>query len=275
MIRIFQPQANQEASLSGTERALKYTQTSFGALKTIQLGQKSVRVANEVLKCTSTGSVGALTQIDSALGAAVTALSIPQVPNSISGAIRSVSSLNKPSPIPGAHRQKVLAAAHDLSEAAEMVSHAAGLVVSAIPGGKVVTNALRTTASVAGLTTDAIDIPMHGERYLKNQQIKRDLINEPRLAPADKKRMVENLKHSSNLYLIKLAKAVLSVFTGAIGLAVLMLGFPLVPSIVLAVAGLAAVTLSIVSHFYEKSRPDTIVDPFKTQFTDLTAAVAV
>ncbi|HSX25779.1 MAG TPA: hypothetical protein VLE89_02075 [Chlamydiales bacterium] len=243
---------NPDAKLSAFQHVSKFTTTSIGALRTIQATRNICRGVNATRELAGRAPSKQLTQIDSALGIGISALSIPRIPSVTQDAIKSVADLGKKSSVPGAFRRKIIKATHDMADMLAIDSYAVALATS-IP-------VLRTVGSTFDLVADAADIEIHGENILRSKKLEKAIAKETNMEPDEKKRALKTNQETKNFDIMKFAKGVLATLAGVLGLVVFAMGAPLLPAIIFAIMALATVTLAISSQLYKQSRPNLLID---------------
>lgn len=112
-------------------------------------------------------------------------------------------------------------------------------------------------AEIAGPVCDLIADGIEGGENAKELVENSKLIQKAQAEGADSV-VVDRMKEKRNLNIFKVIKAVAAVAIAIFSLLALALGAPVVPALVMLVIGLVGTIFSVTSHFYEKTRRETL-----------------
>ena len=225
---------------SALNQVAAFTDGAGGALKTMQVVQKTARLVNEVRKEAGFQYAPTLSTLDSKLGTAVSCLNLPRIPGACKSAISSLSALSTASATVTEANKKTLTAVKDSLDLVSTIGNAAALIT--------VNPVIKTVTTLTDFAKDVTDLGLVSQDVYLVTEMQKKVEN----GTDEMKTAIDDTR---NTLLLNLAKTVMSVTSGILGLFMLACGAPLLPSIALIVISLSSTVFGMASNFYETTRP--------------------
>lgn len=239
-----QAELNQSADKSPLEQIKDFTGKSQGAVRTLALGQQTIKLVNAIN--TAAGSAPVLKELESKLGAGRSVLAIPYLPIVVDNARKSVEeSVENPN-----DTQLLLKAVRNTSEATAVATAVGGLLFPTL--GKF--------AGPFAFGEDATDVVIRSRDLVHCNAMlaeidRREEVTETRVT----KEVKVAVSDTKAFTLMRLIKAVCGAVAGFFGLGLLATGFSAPLAIALCLISLVSTVSALTAEFFKESRMYNLV----------------
>lgn len=234
------------------------------AFRIFQFCERTTKIVVEILVKMGSSMAGFFKEVAGKFLIAWTFLTIPRLPSVTKDALSSLKKVgekNEVNPLPGSASRKVVEAVKNTADALAMYLY----TISLFAGNM----AWKTAGDVPDLINNVADAQLSAQDMLLAR--KHIQAVEANNLDAD----IHNaLVHTQRYSLLKLMKAICSVASGVLGLALLALGGPILPAIALIAVSLASTVFAVMANFYKTTNQYKMVEFFNREHVQLAPARA-